>query len=361
MSAGGRVEPEEAEPGADQRAADHGKLAGALHEMDLQIVGKQNVADEIGDEAEGGGGDHHRHDGEAVEAVGQVHGVAGADDDEGAERNEQPAEIDQHALEEGNGERGRERLLADIDDDGGGDHGGGGLDDDLDAAAEAFGRLLGHFEIVVVETDGAIDEGEQQHDPDIRIAQIAPEQHGDGHAGQDHQAAHGGRALLLQEMALGAVFADRLTFALADTQGPDHLRPEQEHEQKRREQRPAGAEGDVTEDVEDGELRGQARSASRASALPLRRPVYADAASVPKRRFSASTSGAMRLPSEPLTMIASPGPTARHKLGRKLLGGLGIGAPAAGRQSLEKRAHQLAAGKDNIYPGPVNRPRQALA
>ena len=109
---GRRVEPQKAETGADQRAADHRKLAGPLHEMDLQIVGEQHVADEIGDEAEGGGGDHHRHDGQAVETVGQVHRIAGADNDEGAEGNEQPAEIDQHALEEGNGERGRQRLLA---------------------------------------------------------------------------------------------------------------------------------------------------------------------------------------------------------------------------------------------------------
>src|SRR3989337_2737658 len=117
-----------------------------------------------------------------------------------------------------------------MDDDGSGDHGSAGLDDDLDAAAEAFRRLPGHFEIVVVETDGAIDEGEQQDDPDINIVQIAPEQHGGGHAGQDHQAAHGRRALLLEEMAFGTVFADRLSFALTDTQGPDHLGPEQDNE-----------------------------------------------------------------------------------------------------------------------------------
>ncbi len=225
--------------------------------MDLQIVGKERIADEVGDEAEGGGGDHHRHNGEAVQTVGQVHGVAGADDDEGAEGDEEPTKVDLHVLEEGNGERGGERRLADIGDDRGGDHRGERFDDDLDVAAEAFRRLLAHLEIIVVKTDGAIDEGEEQNHPDIRVAQIAPQQDGDSQAGQDHEPTHGWGALLLQEMALGAVFAYRLPFALADAQGPDHPRPEQEHEEKRRNQCPAGAEGDVTEDVESGELRGQ--------------------------------------------------------------------------------------------------------
>ena len=55
-----------------------------------------------------------------------------------------------------------------------------------------------------------------------------------------------------------------------------------------------------------------------------------------------------------------PGAYPGNKGGRKLLGGLGIGTPAAGRQSLVQRAHQLAAGKDNIYPGGVNRSRELL-
>jgi hypothetical protein len=53
--------------------------------VDLQVVGEHRVAGEIGDEAEGGRRDHHRHDGEPVEPVGQVHRIAGADHDEGAE------------------------------------------------------------------------------------------------------------------------------------------------------------------------------------------------------------------------------------------------------------------------------------
>ena len=89
IMAGRRVEPQEAEAGADQGAADDGKLAGALHVVDLQVAREVGVARQVGDQAEGGGGDHHRHDGEAVEAVGEVDGVAGAGDDEDAEQDEQ--------------------------------------------------------------------------------------------------------------------------------------------------------------------------------------------------------------------------------------------------------------------------------
>ena len=104
------------------------------------------------------------NDGEPIEAIGQVHGVAGADDDEGAEEDIEPAEIDERALEEGNGERGRKRLLTRMHDRGGGGHGGEGFDHDLNASAKTFRRLLGDFQVVVVEADGAVDQCEQQHD-----------------------------------------------------------------------------------------------------------------------------------------------------------------------------------------------------
>ncbi len=45
-----RVEPQEAEAGADQRAADDGQLARTGDMVDLQVGGELEVADEIGDE-----------------------------------------------------------------------------------------------------------------------------------------------------------------------------------------------------------------------------------------------------------------------------------------------------------------------
>ena len=133
-----RVEPQEAEAGADHRAADDRELAGAGHEMDLQVVGEDRVAGEIGDEAEARRRDHHRHDGEAVEAVGEVDRIAGADDDEGGDRHEEPAEIDDQVLEEREGQRGRQRRHAGPGDDEAGDSG----DDEFDGEPGAAGEAL---------------------------------------------------------------------------------------------------------------------------------------------------------------------------------------------------------------------------
>ena len=90
---------------AEQNTA---SLAHPGHEVELQIVGEADVADKIGDQAEGGGGDHHRHGRQAVEAVGKVHRIRGADDHERAEREVEPPQIDHRSLEDREDERGRE-------------------------------------------------------------------------------------------------------------------------------------------------------------------------------------------------------------------------------------------------------------
>ena len=110
------------------------------------------------------------------------------------------------------------------------------------AAAEAGRGLLGHFQIVVVEADKAEAERHRQHDPDIRVERIGPEQGRHHEPGQDHQPAHGGRALLGDDVRLRAVAADRLALALPQTQMIDDPGAEQEHEQGTGEDRPAGAE-----------------------------------------------------------------------------------------------------------------------
>ncbi len=139
-----RIEPEEAEARADDGAEDDGKLTGAGHEIDLQVVRKDRVAGEIGDDAEGGGGDHHRHDRKAVETVRQVDGIARRDDDEAAEDDEHDAEIEHEVLEEGKGDRGAEgragrpggkrRAHHEIDGDAG--------NDEFDAEARLAGKAL---------------------------------------------------------------------------------------------------------------------------------------------------------------------------------------------------------------------------
>jgi hypothetical protein len=116
--------------------------------------------------------------------------------------------------------RGKRRLAAPHDDDGG-NPGDQELDGKPSLAGKAEMRLLGDLQIVVVEADRAEAERDKQHDPDIDACDRSA-QSSDDHqdAAQDHQAAHGRRAGLL-EMRLRAVGADRLALALAQAQRID--------------------------------------------------------------------------------------------------------------------------------------------
>ncbi len=111
--------------------------------------------------------------------------------------------------------------------------------------------LLRHLQIVVVESDKAKTQRHRQHDPDIGIGGIGPQQRRHHQPGQDHQPAHRRRALLGDQMRRRTVGADRLALALPQPQMIDDPGAEQEHEQRARHHRPAGAEGDVAEDVEE--------------------------------------------------------------------------------------------------------------
>jgi hypothetical protein len=118
--------------------------------------------------------------------------------------------------------------------------------------------LFGHLQIIVIKTDETIPERHAKYDPHIRIGQIGPHQDRHHHAKQNHQAAHGGRADLGDQVGLRTIGADRLAFALTGAQEVDDVGPEQQHERQRRQRRPAGAECDVAKDVEDRDLSGKA-------------------------------------------------------------------------------------------------------
>src|SRR6516225_2801443 len=102
---GRRVEPEKSEPGSGDGAAQHRELSGAGDIMNIEILGKERVADQVGNDTEADGNDDHRHRGQTVETIGEVHGIARADDDEGAKYDIEPAERNDDLLEERNGQR----------------------------------------------------------------------------------------------------------------------------------------------------------------------------------------------------------------------------------------------------------------
>ena len=78
--------------------------------VELQVVGEDRVADEIGDQREAAGGDHHRHDGQAVEPVGEVDRVGGADHHEHARTARRTSRAaSSTSLKNGSASAGRER------------------------------------------------------------------------------------------------------------------------------------------------------------------------------------------------------------------------------------------------------------
>ncbi len=86
------VEPQEAQAGTDQRAAEHDQLARARYVRDQQVFGELHVTRQVTEDAQGAADHHRRHDCQAVEAIGKVDCVAGADNDEVGQYDEADAQ-----------------------------------------------------------------------------------------------------------------------------------------------------------------------------------------------------------------------------------------------------------------------------
>ena len=186
--------------------------------------------------------------------------------------------------------------------------------------------LLGDLKIVVVKSDQAETQRHAEHDPDVRIHRVRPQDGRDQHAGQDHQPAHRRRALFGDEMRLRPVGADRLALALLQAQQVDDRPAEQKHEHQRGDDGAAGAEGNVTKDVEERDLVGKLGQPieHRINLAPVKtfylRTILSEtgsglsdhalagsSAGLPEYcRSNALTMGPIFEPNDPLTMTASP-------------------------------------------------------
>jgi hypothetical protein len=108
---------------------------------------------------------------------------------------------------------------------------------------------FGHLGEVIGKADQAEGQRHEQDDPDVRVVKPRPEHGRKGQRRQDQEPAHRWRAGL-DEMALWAVFADRLAFALPAAQQVDQRPAEHEAEDQGCKERGPCAEGDVAEQVE---------------------------------------------------------------------------------------------------------------
>ena len=137
---------------------------------------------------------------------------------------------------------------------------------------------------------------------------------------QDHQAAHGGRALLLL-MGFRPVAADRLALALLGLQPADQCREEHEADDRCGQNRPAGPKRDVSEQIEDDKIICQREQqviehliiastlldgASRLAVSVVRSSKWRPNWRYRPSAESASTTTPILLPAEPLTMTTSP-------------------------------------------------------
>ena len=230
-------------------------------------------------------GDHHRHDRQSVEAVGQVDRIAESDDDERAEQQKAPAEIEQVAVDERHGERARSNA-ADQHQRVTGDGGDDIFGRQPRTAGKPAVRLPRHLQVVVVEADRGEAECDKQGDPDIGALEIRPKQRRGEQAEQDHQAAHRGRALLGQKMRDRPVEADRLPLALLETERRDDRRSEEEDEEKTGSGGPKGAEGEVAEEMECvGELRDIGEPGQHGIAPKFAAPARGPARPFPQQSF----------------------------------------------------------------------------
>ena len=107
-----------------------------------------------------------------------------------------------------------------------------------------------HLEEVIIKTDGPEADGHKQYRPDIKIAKVGPQQCRDENSRENHQAAHGGRTLLFNDMTLWSVQADWLSPALLHLEQGNDFWPENKNEQQCRDDGAARSGGQVFENVE---------------------------------------------------------------------------------------------------------------
>src|SRR5215831_7677359 len=168
-----RVEPKEAQSRPYHRPAQHREFASPGDIVDVEVIGEERVAGKIRDEAEAERDDDDGNDSQSVEAIGQIHRVAGAHDDERTEHNKEPAEWKHELLEEWESERRREGLASDGSDDIAGRGGNQRLEDKAQLPGKAGVSLLRHLEIVVVEANRAEGKGDAEHDPHVAVGGLA--------------------------------------------------------------------------------------------------------------------------------------------------------------------------------------------
>ena len=247
------VEPQETESGADDGAAENQHLASAGDVGKPEVGGEIEMAHDVGEHAQRRRHHDRRHDGEPVEPVGQVHGVARSHNHQVGQQDVGRAEVNDDVLEQRHDERGVGRAFGAVIKEQRHRQAANRLPEKLGPGADTARVLVDDFLVVVHPADGAEGGGGEQHRQHEAVGQVGPQQGGGGDGDEDHRPAHG-RGTGLGEMRLRTVLTHRLS-QLAHAQEPDHRRPDPETDHERGQHAEDGAQRDVTEHVQEREFR----------------------------------------------------------------------------------------------------------
>ncbi len=109
--------------------------------------------------------------------------------------------------------------------------------------------VLFHLGVIIREPNRAKPKRDEQDQQDIPVVHPPPQDRRDHQRSKDHDAAHRGRALFLQQMTFRPILADRLALALHRPQAVDDRLAEDEPEHQRSEKGATGAKGNITKQV----------------------------------------------------------------------------------------------------------------
>ncbi len=170
----------------------------------FQVFGKHHVARRIREHPQRAGHQHGRHDGQTIQAVGEVHCIGETHDPEVGDHHEAHADQRQRdGLEHRDVKRDRRRDVGGVVQEQAGRQAEDRLQQILPARFQPIRVATHDLDPVVVPADRTEADHHRQHQPHIAITQVAPQQHRQGDGEQDQRAAHGRRAGLGKKCVCG--------------------------------------------------------------------------------------------------------------------------------------------------------------
>ncbi|MCY1441599.1 hypothetical protein D9M71_579190 [compost metagenome] len=118
----------------------------------------------------------------------------------------------------------------------------------LPAAWQPTGVFLDDLAVVIDPANGAEQQGNDQHHPDVTVAQVGPQQGADADGREDQRTTHR-RGTGLGQMRLRTIIAHGLA-NLANLQGTDHPWPQAQGQGQRGQHTENPAQGQVLKDRE---------------------------------------------------------------------------------------------------------------